>query len=91
MLIKSVKEQRVRVFKNGRSRAIRIPKEFEFEGDEVTLRQEADGRLTLVPDRKQLSPREIVEWLRSQPPLSEEDFPDIEDFPPPPVNLGSAE
>jgi antitoxin VapB len=74
-----VKEQRARVFKNGRSRAVRIPKEFEFEGDEVTVRQEEDGSLTLVPDRREKSPREIVEWLRRQPPLGDEDFPVVDD------------
>ncbi len=34
----------VHVFKNGRSRAVRIPKEFEFEGDEVEM-QRTGGRL----------------------------------------------
>jgi antitoxin VapB len=84
------KERRARVFRNGRSRAVRIPKEFEFEGDEVTIRKEADGSIRLVPDRKRMSPRELVEWLRSQPPLDEE-FPDIEDFPPAPVDLDKPE
>ena len=78
MPVEARKEQRVRVFRNGRSRAVRIPKEFEFEGEEVTIRKEADGSLTLVPDKRQRSPKEIVEWLRSLPP-SEFDFPDIDD------------
>jgi antitoxin VapB len=86
----TIKEQRVRVFRNGRSRAIRIPKEFDFEGDEVTIRKEADGRLTVVPDVRKRTPREVIEWLRSQPPL-EEEFPDIEDIPPEPVDLGPPE
>jgi len=77
MLNDSRKEQRARVFRNGRSRAVRIPKEFEFEGDEVTIRQEADGTITLVPDRKQMSPRELVEWLKAHP--AEDDFPEIND------------
>ena len=72
-------EQRVRVFRNGRSRAIRIPREFEFEGDEVTIRKEADGSLTVVPDRRERSPAEIIDWLRQQPKLTDEDFPDIDD------------
>ncbi len=91
MEAEGAKEQRVRVFKNGRSRAIRIPKEFEFEGDEVTIRREPDGRLTLLPDRRERSPREVIEWLRSQPPLGDDDFPEIEDFPPEPVNVGHDE
>lgn len=84
----AVKEQRARVFRNGRSRAVRIPKEFEFEGDEVTIRKEFDGRLTITPDAKQLSPSEIIEALRAIGPL-DEDFADIEDFPPAPVDLGA--
>ncbi|PSJ63404.1 antitoxin [Kumtagia ephedrae] len=79
MLNKPKTEQRARVFRNGRSRAIRIPKEFEFEGDEVTIRKEADGSLTVIPDRRERSPKEIIEWLRQQPKLTEDDFPDIDD------------
>jgi len=71
------KERRARVFRNGRSRAVRIPKEFEFEGDEVTIRKEADGSIRLVPDRKQMSPRELVEWLKANP--AESDFPEMDD------------
>jgi antitoxin VapB len=77
MLADPRKQQRARVFRNGRSRAVRIPKEFEFEGDEVTIRKEADGSLTLLPDKRERSPKEIVEWLLSQPPSC--DFPDIDD------------
>ncbi len=71
------KERRARVFRNGRSRAVRIPKEFEFEGDEVTIRKEADGSLRLVPDRKRMSPRELVEWLKANP--AEPDFPEVDE------------
>lgn len=86
MLKKELKEQRVRVFRNGRSRAVRIPKEFDFGGDEMLIRQENDGSLRLEPVRQKRSPRELVEWLRSQQPI-DEDFPVIEDFPPEPVDL----
>lgn len=71
--------QKVSVFRNGRSRAVRIPKEFDFGGDEMLMRQEEDGTLKLEPIQKRLSPKEIVEWLRSQPPLTEDDFPQIDD------------
>ncbi len=79
MLDDAKKEQRARVFRNGRSRAVRIPKDFEFEGDEVTIRKEADGSLTLVPVRRERSPKEILEWLRKQPKLEDADFPEIDD------------
>lgn len=73
---------------NGRSRAVRIPKEFDFEGDEVIFRKEESGRLSLEPVSPKRSPKELVSWLRSLPPL-DEDFPDIEDPPPEPFNLDS--
>ncbi|MHB1101499.1 MAG: antitoxin [Devosia sp.] len=34
--------QRAKVFWNGRSQAVRLPKEFRFEGDEVAIRREGD-------------------------------------------------
>ncbi|MCR5855942.1 antitoxin [Mesorhizobium sp. J428] len=75
------------LFRNGRSQAVRIPKEFELEGDEVTISRQADGSLTISPGRKRRSPRELIDWLRQQPPLTDDEFPEIEDFPPDPVDL----
>ena len=37
-----------KLFKNGRSQAVRLPKEFRFEGDEVYIKKTAHGVL-LVP------------------------------------------
>lgn len=79
----------VRLFRNGRSQAVRIPKEWEFEGDEVVVSRSDDGSLTIAPAARRRTPREFIEWLRRQPPL-EEDFPDIEDFPPEPIDLDSS-
>ena len=44
-------ERRVRLFRNGRNQALRIPREFELEGDEAILRKEGD-RLIVEPVRK---------------------------------------
>ena len=75
------KERTARIFKNGRSRAIRIPQEFDFNADEVIIRQENDGRLTIEPRRKHRTPRDLFEWLRSQPPLDEPwEHPDDSDM-----------
>jgi antitoxin VapB len=41
-------DRRVRLFRNGRSQAVRIPKDFEFAGDEVVLRKEGE-RLVIEP------------------------------------------
>lgn len=34
-----------RLFRNGRSQAVRLPKEFRFEGDRVRVRRVAEGVL----------------------------------------------
>ena len=44
-------ERLVRLFRNGRNQAIRIPKEFELEGEEAILRKE-DDHLVIEPVRK---------------------------------------
>lgn len=44
-------ERHVRLFRNGRNQALRIPREFELEGDEAILRKESD-RLIVEPVRK---------------------------------------
>ncbi len=32
-----------KLFRNGRSQAVRLPKEFRFEGDEVSIRREGES------------------------------------------------
>jgi antitoxin VapB len=65
------------LFRNGRSQAVRIPKEFEFEGDEVLITRDAKGKLTLEEVRKQPNLLEVLATLR---PLAAEDrFPDLDD------------
>ncbi len=69
-------ERHVRLFRNGRNQALRIPREFELEGDEAILRKEGD-RLIIEPVRK----GQLLALLASLEPLAEE-FPDIdEDLP----------
>jgi antitoxin VapB len=34
-----------KLFRNGRSQAVRLPREFRFEGDQVRIRRVADGVL----------------------------------------------
>jgi antitoxin VapB len=72
-------EQRhVRLFRNGRNQAVRIPVEFELPGDE----EHRDGdRLVIEPVRK----RGLVALLKTMKPL-EEDFPEIDDPVPAPAN-----
>jgi antitoxin VapB len=80
-----VGKRTARLFRNGRSQAVRIPKEFEFEGDEVLINKDESGRLILEAVKKKLS---LLEVLATLDPLAEEDWlPDIEDFPPEPLDL----
>ncbi|HEX6040661.1 antitoxin [Longimicrobium sp.] len=64
-------QRRVKLFRNGRNQAVRIPREFELAGDEAILRKEG-GRLILEP----APPRSLLEVLASLEPLDEE-FPSI--------------
>jgi antitoxin VapB len=66
-------ERHVRLFRNGRNQALRIPREFELEGDEAVLRKEGD-RLIIEPIRK----GRLLAVLASLEPL-EEPFPDIDE------------
>jgi antitoxin VapB len=65
-------ERHVRLFRNGRNQALRIPREFELEGDEAILRKEGD-RLIIEPVRK----GRLLNLLAGLEPL-EEDFPDVD-------------
>lgn len=73
------------LFRNGRSQAVRIPREFEFEGDEVQITKDETGRLILEAVKKKPT---LLEVLATLEPLPEEDWlPEIEDYLPEPVNL----
>lgn len=45
-----------KLFRNGRSQAVRLPKEFRFEGEEVSIRREGRG-VILEPLRRRGWPR----------------------------------
>ncbi|WP_311031850.1 antitoxin [Mesorhizobium koreense] len=65
------------LFRNGRSQAVRIPKEFEFEGDEVRITRDEKGKLIVEEIRKKPT---LLEVLATLEPLGPEDrFPDIDD------------
>jgi antitoxin VapB len=74
-------ERRVRLFKNGRNQALRIPREFELQSKEAIMRKEGN-RLIIEPARR----KSLVELLDTWEPI-EEDFPPIPDPPPEPFDL----
>jgi antitoxin VapB len=67
------KQRHVRLFRNGRNQAVRIPVEFELPGDEAIMHRDGD-RLVIEPVRK----RGLVTLLKTMKPLKE-DFPEIDD------------
>jgi antitoxin VapB len=73
--------RRVSLFRNGRNQAVRIPREFELPGFEAMMRREGD-RLIIEPMPKKPL-REILREWESIP----EEFPEILDRPPEPVEL----
>jgi antitoxin VapB len=63
--------RRVKLFRNGRYQAIRIPVQFELPGDEATIHRDGD-RLVIEPVRQ----RGLVDLLNTMKPVAE-DFPGI--------------
>jgi antitoxin VapB len=78
---KTTPERHVKVFKNGRNKAVRIPREFEFPGEEAVIRKEGD-RLVIEP----VPTNSLLALLEKLTPLPE-DFPAIADATPDPVEL----
>lgn len=44
--------QTAKIFKNGRSQAVRLPKAFRFDGDEVYIKKTSGGILLIPKDTK---------------------------------------
>jgi antitoxin VapB len=66
-------ERHVRLFRNGKNQALRIPKEFELEGHEAIIRKDGD-RLIVEPVKR----KNLLGLLAGWEPV-EEDFPEISD------------
>ena len=67
----------VRLFRNGRNQAVRIPRDFELEGAEALMHKDGD-RLIIEPVQK----GRLLELLARLSPL-QEDFPDVDETLPP--------
>jgi antitoxin VapB len=65
-----------KLFQNGRSQAVRLPREFRFEGDRVRIRRVGEGVLLepMIQDTK--------EWFRKLDELNSEPFPSRDKQPP---------
>ena len=74
-------QRHVKLFKNGRSQAVRISREFELPGEDAVMRKEGD-RLIIEPS----PPRSLLALLVTLQPI-DEDFGPIDDLPPEPVDF----
>jgi antitoxin VapB len=74
-------ERHVKLFKNGRNQAVRIPREFELPGDDAIMRK--DGNKLII---EAVPPRSLLALLAMLEPL-EEDFPSIVDGRPDEVEI----
>lgn len=66
-------ERHVRLFRNGRNQALRIPKEYEIDGDEAIIRKEGN-KLIIEPVQK----GSLLALLQTLEPIDDE-FPDVDE------------
>lgn len=64
-----------KIFKNNRSQAVRLPKEFQFSTSEVFIRKQGDD-VILSP-----RPQDWSAYLKSGPVASDEFMEGVEDLP----------
>ena len=77
-------ERDVKLFRNGRNKAVRIPKEFDFPGNDAVMRKEGE-RLILEPKRKRRK-KSLKQLFASWEALDEE-LPNLPDPPPEAVDF----
>jgi antitoxin VapB len=76
-----IHERHVKLFKNGRNQAVRIPREFELPGEDAIMRKEGE-RLII----EATPPKSLLALLITLSPL-DEDFPPIPELALDPVEL----
>ena len=72
-------ERHVKLFRNGRNQAVRIPREFELPGEDAIIRKEGH-RLIIEP-----APLKSLLGVLESLPTLDEDFAPVEDVPPAPA------
>lgn len=73
--------RRVKLFRNGRNQAVRIPRAFELPGEDAIMRREGD-RLVIEP----AAPTSLLSILKALSPI-EDRLADMDDAPPGPVEF----
>ena len=74
-------ERHVKLFKNGRNQAVRIPREFELPGEDAIMRKDGDKLII-----EAAPPRSLLALLATLRPLGEE-LPAIPDEKPDEVDI----
>ncbi|MEK6629721.1 MAG: AbrB/MazE/SpoVT family DNA-binding domain-containing protein [Acidobacteriota bacterium] len=77
----AVVERHVKLFKNGRNQAVRIPREFELPGEDAIMRREGH-RLIIEP----MPPQSLLAVLAALTPIDEQ-FPPLAELPVDPVDF----
>jgi antitoxin VapB len=80
-MLRHMAERHVKIFKNGRNQAVRIPREFELPGDDAIMRK--DGNKLII---EAAPPRSLLALLATLEPLGEE-FPSIPDETPDAIDI----
>ena len=76
-------ERHVKLFRNGRNQAVRIPREFELPGEDALMHKEGDK---LIIEPAMSKKKALLALLDTLEPL-EEDFPEIPRPPAEPVDF----
>lgn len=74
-------DRQIKLFRNGRNQALRIPREFELPGDRATIRRQGDQLII-----EAIKPHPLLDLLATLKPL-DEDFPEIEELPIEPMDF----
>ena len=78
-------EREATLFRNGRNQAVRIPREFEFQGDRVIMRK--DGRRLILEPMPKRKLADVLAELEPLPPS--ETLPVVDEaLPCPPLDPG---
>ena len=78
---RKIRRQNVKLFRNGRNQAVRIPREFELPGNDAIMRREGE-RLII----EAAPPKSLLAVLEKLNPISEK-FPPIRELGSDPVDL----
>lgn len=66
----------VKLFRNGRNQAVRIPREFELPGEDAVMRK-VGNQLIIETPKKKMTLSELLDTFDT----IDEPFPEIEDIP----------